>query len=242
MTLNPELNLFLEETVANLNIEDRPYFRDLSSGKITKSEFIQSQIEFSHLVSFFSRPMATAIGNIPNPYRRMKIVENLWEEHGNGVAEKVHGKTILTLIDRLGGDSSKIDDSSLMPNVITFNQALRGASAFEDYRFATAAFSGIERSFVDISTVICNAIVNNGWLPADKVTHYALHKEIDIQHAKDFLSVANDDWVNPVHRQLIKKGIVFGANLFTDTYSAFYENIKKRPMNEPVSVDMEYSI
>lgn len=157
----------------------------------------------------------------------MALVDNLWEEHGKGVPEKVHGKTILTLIERLGGDSSLIKVGSFTPNVRIFNEALRGASAFENYRFAAAMFSGIERTFVDVSTLICQGITGQSWLPLDRITHYALHKEIDIQHAEDFLRVVNDDWERPEHQQVVKDGINFGANLFLNVYTGFYHRIAR---------------
>jgi pyrroloquinoline-quinone synthase len=225
MSLNPKLKDHLETAIFSLKLEEHPYFQALLSGKVSKSQFLKSQIEFSHAVSFFSRPMAQVISNIPETIPRMAIVDNLWEEHGKGIPEKVHGQTILTLIDRLGGNSSEIDQTSLTPNIEIFNQSLRGASAFEDYRFAASMFGAIERTFVDISGMICSAIINNGWLPEGKITHYSLHKEIDIIHAEDFLKVVNNDWDNEDHRKTIKDGVMFGAYLFTNVYSGFYSDL-----------------
>lgn len=226
MELNPSIKDFLETAVYNLQVENHPYFKALLSGKISKQEFINDQIEFSHMVEFFNRPMALVISNIPHATKRMAIVDNLWEEHGKGVPENIHGRTILTLIDRLGGDSASITEKSVTTNVRLFNQSLRGAAAFEDYRFSTAMFGGIERTFVEISSLICRGITENGWLPEDKITHYALHKELDILHAEDFLKVSNDDWDNSEQQQNIKEGIKFGANMFLNVYSGFYNDLK----------------
>lgn len=225
--LNPELREYLEARVASTNLEQTPYFKALLSGEFSKEDFLKTQIEFSHLVKFFNRPMALMISNIPHAERRVAIVDNLWEEHGRGVTEKIHGTTILTLIDRLGGDSSAIDDSTLSENVRAFNQALRGAAAFEDYRFSAAMFGAIERTFVDVSSLMCKAIVEHDWLPLDRITHYGLHKEIDIKHAEDFLMVADQDWDHPAHKQSIKDGIAFGAHLFASTYTGYYYNVKQ---------------
>lgn len=225
MSLHPGLKDCLESVVHDLRVQDHPYFKMLSSGKMSKDQFLQTQIEFAPLVQFFNRPMAQVIANIPDAMLRIALVDNLWEEHGKGVPEKVHGKTILTLIDRLGGDSSLIQRDVFSPNVRIFNEALRGASAFENYRFSAAMFSGIERTFVNVSTEICQGIIDQGWLPADRITHYALHKEIDIQHAEDFLLVVNDDWDRAEHKQMIKAGIQFGASLFLNVYTGFHRNI-----------------
>ncbi|WP_081063725.1 TenA family transcriptional regulator [Burkholderia multivorans] len=227
MSLNSALKDHLESTVFNLKLHENPYFKMLCSGAMSKGQFLQSQIEFAPLVQFFNRPMAQVIANIPDAILRIALVDNLWEEHGKGVPEKVHGKTILTLIDRLGGDSAKVDQSRPSSNVRIFNEALRGASAFEGYRFAAAMFGGIERTFVEVSSMIFQSIVDQSWLPADKVTHYGLHKELDIQHAEDFLMVVNQDWHDPIHQREIKDGVQFGASLFANVYTGFYHNITR---------------
>lgn len=225
MKLNPSIKDCLEEQNRLLNIEKHPFFVDLNNGKISKEQFLKTQIEFSHLVKYFNRPMAQVVVNIPDAIKRMAIIGNLWEEHGNGIPEKVHGKTIITLIERLGGNIDKIDESSFTSNIKAFNYALRSVAAFEDYHFATAVFGGIERSFVDISTQICKGIAGNGWLSEERITHYALHKEIDIQHAEDFLKVSNDDWDDLVHQKTIREGIEFGGRLFLNVYTGFHSEL-----------------
>ncbi|TGO02287.1 hypothetical protein PN36_27360 [Candidatus Thiomargarita nelsonii] len=229
MQLNQALKDYLESTVSSTNVGARPFFQALRSGAISKQQFLKTQIEFSHMVAFFNRPMAMVVANIPDAQKRMAIVANLWEEHGQGVPEKVHGKTILTLIERLGGNVDTIKDDSYTTNIKIFNSSLSSIAASENYQFSTAVFGGIERIFVEVSTEICDAIVKNNWLPLDRVTHYVLHKEIDIQHAEDFLKVANNDWGTPEHQKSIKDGIKFGIELFLNVYSGFYNDIQSIP-------------
>ncbi|RBB33077.1 iron-containing redox enzyme family protein [Burkholderia reimsis] len=225
MSLHAGLKNYLESCINDLNLTKNPYFKSLCSGEMSKQQFLRSQVEFASMVHFFSRPMAQVIANVPDPLPRVALVGNLWEEHGKGVKENVHGKTILTLIDRLGGDSAQIDLSQPTPNARIFNETLRSVSSFEDYRFSTATFAGIERAFVDISTMIFQSIVAHGWLPAERITHYGLHRTLDIEHAEDFLKVVNQDWNNARSQDLIKNGIRFGSRLFANTYIGFYNDM-----------------
>lgn len=217
----------LETCIAELNLPENVYFKMLCSGKMSKQQFLKSQMEFAPMVYFFSRPMAQVIANIPEAPPRVALVGNLWEEHGQGVPENVHGQTILTLIDRLGGDSSSIDLNNPSPNARIFNEALRGVSTFENYRFAVSMFAGIERTFADISALIGQSIVDQGWLDVHQVTHYGLHKALDIEHAEDFLSVVDNDWQEGVFKSSIKEGIRFGCHLFAHTYTGFYNNMTR---------------
>lgn len=219
MSLHKELKECLELSVSQLKLTEIPYFNKLCAGEMSKGEFLNSQIEFAPMVHNFSRSLALVIANIPDALNRISLVENLWEEHGRGIKDKVHGQTILGLIDRLGGVPSDIDLNKPSINARIFNEALRSVSSFEDYRFSTSVFAGIERTFVDVSTMIYQSIVGCGWLEESQVIHYELHRELDIQHSEEFLLVVNKDWGESEHsRALIEGGIRFGAGLFANFY------------------------
>lgn len=222
MNLPQDLKNFVENSIDELNLREHTYFSNLLSGQYSKEQFIQSQNQFSYLVKHFSRSMASVIANIPSDLTRTAIVGNLWEEHGHGDPAKVHGKAILTLIDRLGGDSNQLNEKYASESIRIFNIALRGISVFEDYRISTAVFGAIERVFVNISSLICEGIIEQGWLTEDRVIHYALHKEIDTKHAEEFLEVVVDDWNHDEEsKELVKVGIRLGLRLFTNVYSDF---------------------
>lgn len=230
--LNSELNSFLEHSVNNLNIGETPFFAALKSGQMTKSQFLDTQIDFSYAVQYFSRPMAMCIANIPDAEMRMPIVANLWEEHGKGDKNNIHGQTILTLINRLGCDISKINLNNTPINVNVFNQLLRGAAIFEDYKFSASMFGAIERLFAEISGHIHKAIVRNRWLTSEKVTHYGLHKDLDIQHAEEFMLIVDKEWENPESKKQIQQGVLFGLEIFSNLYTGFYAKIDKKTRAE----------
>lgn len=225
MTLNSELKNYLESAVQKLNLPQHPYFKALCSGELSREQFVETQKEFATMVFFFSRPMAQIIANVPDPIPRIAIVENLWEEHGQGIQENVHGNTILTLINRLGGDASSVNIHQPPLTARVFNETLRSVSSFSDYRFASAVYAGIERTFVDASSMIYESILNQGWLEEKRITHYGLHKEIDIEHAEDFLKVVNNNWHDEVAQVFIKDGIQFGSHLLSSAYTGFYHSL-----------------
>ena len=225
---NIVLNLYLEESVKNINLEDISFFSSLIEGEITKEQFIESQLKFSHAVMYYSRPLAICIANIPNAVQRMPVVGNLWEEHGKGNKNDIHENKIITLISRLGGNVNNINKDNKSINVLIFNQLLRGVSSFEDYRFSVAMFAAIERLFVDISSCICNAIKSNNWLEADRITHYELHKEIDIIHAEELLKVVEKEYQKAEGKLLVQQGVKFGLEIFINLYVGLYKEIKEK--------------
>lgn len=227
MSLHRELKECLELSVSQLKLTEIPYFNKLCSGEMSKRVFLNSQIEFAPLVHAFSRSLALVIANIPDALNRISLVENLWEEHGRGVKANVHGQTILALIDRLGGMSSDIDMNKPSVNARIFNEALRSVSSFEDYRFSASVFAGMERTFVDVSTMTYQSIVDCGWLEESRIIHYELHRELDIQHSEEFLLVVNKDWKDSeASRALIEGGIRFGSRLFANFYVGLSNSVK----------------
>ena len=80
--------------------------------------------------------------------------------------------------------------------------------------------------------MICEAIIERGWLPQERITHYALHKEIDIKHAEEFLEVTTEDWNrDDESKELIRRGIRMGARLFTNVYSDFAIDIHQEKIS-----------
>jgi len=225
INLNNELKDYVEHAIANINLGEHAFFRSLLNGELKKEAFIETQKDFSFMVQYFNRPMALVAANIPNPLTRQAIIGNLWEEHGNGDPSKIHGKTILTLIERLGGKAPDVVNDAIPTNAELFNISLQGISAHEDYRVSASVFGGIERTFADVSELICQAITRHGWLEKENIIHYGLHKEIDVQHAEDFFKVVETDWEKDQQsKEMIKRGVNLGINLFTNVYSDFARN------------------
>jgi pyrroloquinoline-quinone synthase len=77
----------------------------------------------------------------------------------------------------------------------------------------------IERSFADISREIGRAVVDRGWVQADKLAHYKLHAEIDRRHADEFFAVAEPRWDDSRARYNIEQGVRMGAYIFDRLYT-----------------------
>lgn len=225
MELNSELKNYLESTINALNLPEMPYFKALSAGKLSREQFLETQYAFAVMVFSFSRPMAQIMVNIPDALLRTAMAENLREEHGQGTSEDAHCDAILTLISRLGGDPAKVNIQQPPMNARIFNETIRDVCSFADYRFSVAVYAGIERTFADVSTLVYEAIKNQGWLEETQITHYGSHKGTDIEHVENLLKVVNESWAETELQDLIKDGIKFGSDLLVNAYTSFYYNL-----------------
>src|SRR5881396_3870005 len=159
---------------------DNPYFVALKDGSFEKDDFVETQVQFYFAVDFFSRPMAAVAAKIPEAHRRMEVLRNVWEEHGEGDAKMAHGTTFLLFLERLAEiDATDVAKRARWPEVRIFNTVLVGAAVLDDYRVSAGMMGMIERMFADISSWIGRAVVARGWVPRDRMIHYTLHEKID---------------------------------------------------------------
>ena len=208
---------------------NNPYFANLRSKNFSKSDFIETQIQFFYAVKFFSRPMAALAAKIPSPELRLEIIRNVWEEHGEGNQHAFHSKTFSTFLARIGNISTdEIANNVLWPEVRAFNTTLAGVCVLDEYLIGAGAMGIIERIFCDISTWIGQSVVNNGWLSSGDLIHYNLHAELDIKHSQDFFEVLQPSWNSDKNRYIIEQGLRLGASIFNTLYSGLFEARTRR--------------
>lgn len=214
------MDALIDDVLASHRPDDNPYFAALEDGSFSRDDFLETQIQFYFAVVFFSRPMAAVAAKIPSADQRLEIVRNVWEEHGEGNASLAHGTTFLELLDRLGGVTpADVDARALWPEVRAFNTALVGAAVLDEHLVSVGMMGIIERMFVDISSRIGRAIVARGWLPRERMVHYALHEELDVKHAEDFFRVLRPTFeTRPGDRYYIEQGLRLGAYVFDRLY------------------------
>ena len=221
---NKNLLQLIEIILADCQYRDNPYFRALNDGSFSKQDFIETQIQFFWAVVFFSRPMAALAAKIPTPELRLEIVRNVWEEHGEGKLNKIHGTTFLEFLSRIGGITpEQIEERVLWPEVRAFNTTLSGACVLDDYLTGVGVMGMIERMFADISAWIGRGVVARGWLSEDRMIHYSLHEKLDIKHSDDFFNILEQAWNrSDQDRNAIEQGLWMGAYIFNGLYEGLY--------------------
>jgi len=205
-------------------------------GVLKKKISLKRKFNFSSLLFFFNRPMASLAAKIPTMNLRLEILRNVWEEHGEGDASKAHENTFLIFLKRLGGITSiDINKKTLWPEIRIFNTCLTGACVVDDYMVATAMMGMIELMFCDISSIIGKGIVHRKWLTPETMIHYNLHAELDIKHSQDFFNVLSESWTKSEENKYnIEQGLRLGATLFNNLYTGLYEQ-RKRRLGQPHS-------
>jgi pyrroloquinoline-quinone synthase len=214
----PRVTAAAREVLERVGIMRNPYLVDLQNGSMSLESFRRTQEQFFFAVTFFPRPMAALIGRIPNPKSRLDILHNLVEEHGEFQEEFFHHTTFQRFLETIGDRPEKLPELSVWPPLRAFNSVLTCSCVLDELEVGVGCMGIIEYAFADISAVIGQAVVARGWVPREKLIHYALHATIDTRHAEEFFAVVEPSWDNTQRRYFIQQGLELGAYIFDRLY------------------------
>ncbi|MCH9682019.1 MAG: iron-containing redox enzyme family protein [Deltaproteobacteria bacterium] len=220
MSLSTEIDRAIEE----FGLIDGDYFTTMGTADFPREQFVESQIQYYRAVEQFSRVLMMAALRLEDVDSRTLLLDNVWEEHGEGDARRAHIRQFGLLLFNLGGITTReIEARRICPEVMIFNSALFGLLSMERWPKGLAALGVIERMFIGISSRIGNELVARGWIAADTLTHYNLHAELDVKHANDlFHIVERHAWDDQSQRGEIIDGLRFGAALFGGMYQGIF--------------------
>lgn len=243
MTRAPQVTAYADMVLNQVKLMENPYFQALRSGQMTLERFQRTQEQFYFAVTFFPRPMAALLSKIPNPYVRKDVLHNLVEEHGDFQAEAYHEATIRRFVENIGGNTD-FSNLRVWPEVHAFNNLLLGTCSLDELEVGASCLGMIEYAFIDISATIARITIQHGWVTPQKLTHYALHTEIDPRHAEDFFALVEPHWESPSCRRRIEKGLELGAYIWDRFYRDLYlkavdfYTVSSRDQNERMSTVM----
>jgi hypothetical protein len=144
----------------------------------SRDELLRSQIPFYYAVEAFPLLLLKLASQITHSDARCLIVENIWEEHGQGDHNKFHTNTFNTHLRALGFDGKHVKN----PFISRWIDDLYSVDSLADLYHQLAA---IEYMYAVISASISSSLHNIDLL-CEQV-HYLNHSELDWSHGEDIL-------------------------------------------------------
>lgn len=218
----PSVTRCADAVLKRINILQNPYLQALTDGSMTLECFRRTQEQFFFAVTFFPRPMAALVGRIPDPGQRLDILHNLVEEHGEFQEQFFHHTTFQEFLRTLGSEPQKLNSLPVWPALRAFNSVLTASCVQDELEVGVGCMGIIEYAFAGISAVIGKAVVQRGWVAADRLVHYKLHAAIDERHAEEFFAVIEPLWGDERRRYFIEQGLELGAYIFDRLYRDMY--------------------
>lgn len=218
----PRVTRRADAILKRIGILHNPYLEALTDGSMSPECFRRTQEQFFFAVTFFPRPMAALVGRIPDPRQRLDILHNLVEEHGEFQEQFFHHTTFQQFLRTLGSEPDQLDSLAVWPALRAFNSVLTASCVLDELEVGVACMGIIEYAFAGISAAIGKAVVERGWVAADRLVHYKLHAEIDERHAEEFFAVIEPLWGEEDRRYYIEQGLELGAYVFDRLYRDMY--------------------
>ena len=218
----PRVTARADVILERIDIMHNPYLEALRGGSMSLECFRRTQEQFFFAVTFFPRPMAALVGRISDPRLRLDILHNLVEEHGEFREQSFHHNTFQEFLRTIGSQPENLDELALWPALRAFNSVLIASCVLDELEVGVACMGIIEHAFAGISSTIGNAVVQQGWVPPDRLVHYKLHAEIDERHAEEFFAVIEPMWNDERRRYFIGQGLELGAYIFDQLYRDIY--------------------
>ncbi|PHM27981.1 iron-containing redox enzyme family protein [Xenorhabdus innexi] len=155
---------------------------DCFLNECTLTEFAQSQIPFYHAVNAFPRALCYLGSMIERSDIRLKIAENIWEEHGNGEPRKFHIETFHQYLTAIAGNDYKLTKNPWI------EEWIKGWFCAKTPFELASKLAAIEYLYAPISNVLSNHLekfdLNN------EQSHYQKHSELDWEHGRELLEIA----------------------------------------------------
>jgi hypothetical protein len=147
-----------------------------------QKEYLTSQIPFFYAVEAFPRMLCKLAMSIQTSEERLLVIQNLWEEHGQGENFLFHTQTYKTYLDSLGWDKTLFTNPWVQEWI---NKVLN----LENNPIYLASYlSGIEYLYAQICQDITQHLNNFELLCVQ--SHYAKHSVLDWEHGHELLEVA----------------------------------------------------
>ncbi len=171
----------------------------------SRDELLRSQVPFYYAVEAFPLLLLKLASQITNENARYLIVENIWEEHGQGDKNKFHTHTFNTHLTALGFNGKYIKN----PFVTKWINNLFQVDSLSDLFHELAA---IEYMYAVISASISINLDEVDLLCEQE--HYLKHSELDWSHGEDILISMNQSGID-FNKTTFKNAQLNFINLFS---------------------------
>ena len=218
MSRSPRVSAAASALLADVNLLNNPYLTALADGSMPLAAFRATQEQFYFAVQYYPRPIATLISRIADSSDRMDLVHNLVEEHGSFSAQHFHQNTFRQFLASIGGRCPDLAGVPIGPAVHAFNCTLSGVCSTDEPSAGICCLGIIEQAFAGISALIATAVVQRGWVEQSALVHYALHAELDVQHADELFALAENQMDDARGRAAVRRGLELGAYAFHQLY------------------------
>ena len=222
-----ELESDLQEGIDK--ILTHPFLKRIEDGWLDKTQLQYFAKQYDVYCKHFPRFLAACAANIPDDTTRMPIVENLWEEHGEGKLEGSHRILYENFMDGLGITRNAQKDIKPLPTTIICCENLLNLCQDGNFLESLGALGpGTEFFTNEEYSIILNGLKKYDFLSEKAVEFWAVHISLDEHHYSEILE-AIAPWVTSIENKFLIKT---GAKKAIDLEILFWDGLEDNLPNK----------
>ena len=217
LTRLPTVEAAARQVAEAYDFRCHPYLVWMQADTTDRREFLHSQTPFCFAVESFSQALAAVLARMPLLEARMSLAENVAEEHGHGEYLRSHKQTFRQYLLALGATEAILETPCPIA-ILAFNQSILTYCLSQSGESGAALLGMIEYLYIGISSAIAATLEQRNWVATGSQSHYAVHEQLDTQHARELLNLAEPAWQETRTRLQVAQGLVLGGHYFWSLY------------------------
>jgi pyrroloquinoline quinone (PQQ) biosynthesis protein C len=207
-----------------VKILTHPFLQRLAEASLASSQLREFAVQYNAYCSYFPRYLAAVAANVPDDATRLSLVENLWEEHGEGNLALSHRTLFHRFLTALGITEKERQTAKPLPStseyVNTLFEICHSAHFLEG--FGTLSL-GTELFTSEEYAIILAGLKKYDFLSLYDLEFWSIHIDLDEDHYSDMAS-ALAPWI---HSDTNKKLIQQGAQRAVELEISFWDGLQK---------------
>jgi pyrroloquinoline-quinone synthase len=200
-TLEKELQEGISEILTH------PFLKRMEDGWFDKKQLQYFAEQYSVYCRYFPRFLAAAAANIPDDETRMPIIENLWEEHGEGKIIKSHRILFNRFAAGLGLSVQDLNKVKPLPTTAICCENLINLCHDGHFLESLGALGPGTEFFTNAEySIIYNGLKKYEFLTENDLEFWSVHISLDEEHYSEMIG-SLIPWANSLeNKYLIKTG------------------------------------
>ena len=187
-----------------------PMLEAVRCASISRAGVRRWVLQASLVVREFPRFISAIHANCPDRNAQRLLAENLWEEHGRGVAERDHYELVRRLASSLGASDADIDNVQPLPETTAYiHHCLRVTRNCSFVESMTAVGIGVEIFMPVFFGRMAEHLRSNYGLSHDDVQYLLVHVTEDEAHSRRALDLieahANTSELREMAKQALRQ-------------------------------------
>ena len=191
-----------------------PFLERIVEGSLNEEQLRFFTLQYSIYCAYFPRFLAAAAANVPDDRTRMSIMENLWEEHGEGKIEASHRVLFEKFANGLGLSQIDLLDASPLPNTRACVENLLDLCEEGHFLESLGALGPGTEFFTTAEYLkILSGLRKSNQLTEDHLEFWIVHTVLDEEHYSEMIDSLRPWAKTSTEESMIRLGAIKAIEL-----------------------------